>query len=187
MAVLVSDQNLPPSATRLEWPIRETRAEWDNQATRYRDLPSEITQALEAIQPYRAELPDWNSLGILHNLARIDRHRAPHGLDLCLANLRTGGDANRFEVVDAVGPGVIRDGEQIVRLRLANGLQLSPDNFDLDLEFEVDVSDVRLSLGPSGRVGRPWESLDKRLYFLIRAVGEYSDGLLINRGGPCVA
>jgi hypothetical protein len=84
---------------------QETRAEWDRQATRYRDLPPEIIEALEAIQPYQAQIPDWNSLSTLHNLARIDRHRTPHGLGLYLARLRLGVEPDLIEVVNAGRPG----------------------------------------------------------------------------------
>ena len=82
VAVLVSGQNPPPNAARLEWPIRETQREWANHAARNQALPSKITQALETIQPYQAQFPDGNSLRMLLDLARIDRHRAPHGLGL---------------------------------------------------------------------------------------------------------
>jgi hypothetical protein len=182
VAVLVSGQNPPPSASRLEWPIRETRAEWDSQVSRYRDLPPEIIGALEAIQPYQAQLPDWNSLRILHNLARIDRHRTPHGLGLYLARLRLGIDRSLIEVVNAGRPGIVHEGDEIMRVRVAEPMTLSPDNFDLDLEFEVDVTDVRESIGPSGTLSRPWGPLDKRLYSLIKAVDEYTSGLLAIAG-----
>jgi hypothetical protein len=177
-AVLVSGQNPPPNAARLEWPIRESPREWANHAARYQALPPEITQALEAIQPYQAQFPDWNSLRILHDLARIDRHRAPHGLGLYLAEVRLVVDADLVEVVDAGSPGIIGHGQQIVRLRAAPEVELSPENIDLDLQFEVDVTDVRESRGPSGRTGRPLGSLDKRLHSLIKAVDEYTSGLL---------
>lgn len=178
VAVLVSGQNPPPHATRLEWPIRETPADWSSQASRYRDLPSAITEALEAVQPYQAELPGWNSLRILHDLARIDRHRTPHGLGLYLARLRLGIDPDVVEVVNAGAPGIIEEGDEITRVRVAEGVTLSPENFDLDLEFEVDATDVCESPGPSGQVGRPWGPLDKRLHSLIKAVDEYTSGLL---------
>lgn len=148
VAVLVSGQNPPRSAARLEWPIRETRAEWDSQASRYRDLPREVVGALDAIQPYQAQLPDWNSLRILHHLARVDRHRAPHGLGLYLARLRVGIDHDLSEVVNVGSPGIVRDGDEIMRVRVAEEVTLSPSNFDIDLEFEVDVTDVRESISP---------------------------------------
>jgi hypothetical protein len=178
VAVLVSGQNPPPSASRLEWPITETRAEWNSQVSRYRDLPPEIIGALEAIQPYQAQIPDWNSLRILHNLARIDRHRTPHGLGLYLARLRLGIDRDLVEVVSAGRPGIVHEGDEIMRVRVAESVTLSPDNFDLDLEFDVDVTDVRESIGPSGTLSRPWGQLDKRLYSLIKAVDEYTSALL---------
>ena len=37
---------------------------------------------------------------------------------------------------------------------------------------------MRESVGPSGTLSRPWGPLDKRLYSLIKAVDEYTCGLL---------
>ncbi|WP_146077463.1 hypothetical protein [Rathayibacter rathayi] len=174
VAVLVSGENPPPSAARLEWPIRGTPAEWKHQASRYRDLPPVIQEALEKIQPYQAELPGWNSLAILHELARVDRHRSMHGLGLYLSDLRMKADPRYIEVLDQGHPGIIGDGDQIVRLRLGDGVSLSSDNFNLKLKFDVDVTDVTESIGPSGRPGRPWGSLDKRLRALVLATRQYT-------------
>lgn len=178
LAVIVSGQNPPPNAGRLEWPIRETAIEWGTHAARYRELPPEISDSLEAIQPYRAELPDWNSLRILHNLARIDRHRSPHSLGTYLSRLRLRADPEFIEVLNVGRPAIVRDGDEIVRVRVADGVTLSADNFDLDLEFQVDVTDVGDVAGPDGKVARPWGSLDKRLQSVIKAVDEYTGGLL---------
>lgn len=174
VAVLVSGENPPPSAARLEWPIRETPTEWKNQASRYRDLPPVIQDALEKVQPYQAKRPGWNSLAILHELARVDRHRSMHGLGLYLSHLRMKVNLRYIEVLSRGHPGIIGDGDQIVRLRLGDGVTLSPDNFDLTLEFDVDVTDVSESIGPSGRPGRPWGSLDKRLRALVLATRQYT-------------
>lgn len=178
VAVLVSGQNPPPSAGRLEWPIRLTPAEWKRQASRYRDLPNQITDALERIQPYQAEFPDWNCLAILHELARIDRHRSMHGLGLYLTEFRLLAHKEQIEVLDTGSVGIIVDGAQIMRMRVADGVELSPANFDLDLIFDVDVTDVRESLGPAGKVARPWGALDSRLRALIKATRQYTSGLL---------
>ncbi|MBP2215112.1 hypothetical protein [Arthrobacter sp. CAN_C5] len=178
VAVLVSGQNPPPSAARLEWPIRLTPIEWKSQAARYRDLPREIIEALEAIQPYQAQFPDWNCLAILHELARVDRHRSMHGLGLYLSNFRLRADQELVEVLDTGTPGIVDDGAELVRMRVADGVELSPTNFDLQLEFDVDVTDVRDSPGPTGVIGRPWGPLDTRLRSLIRATREYTTGLL---------
>ena len=177
-AVLVSGQNPPPSAKRLEWPIRLTHKEWKDQAKRYQDLPPELVTALEAIQPYHAELPGWNSLGLLHDLARVDRHRSPHGLGLYLAHLRLVVDQSRIEVINFSQAQFIDQGDELVRLRVSQGTMLSPENFDLELEFDVDVTDVPAVAGPSGAIGRPWGSLNKRMRSLVRAVDEYTTALI---------
>ena len=178
VAVLVSGQNPPPNAARLEWPIRLTPAEWKNQAARYQYLPAEITHALEAIQPYQAQLPHWNCLAILHELARVDRHRSMHGLGLYLSEVRLLANREQVEVLDTGAPGIVDEGAEIVRMRIAGGVELSPKNFDLELRFDVDVTDVRDSLGPSGKKGRPWGPLGTRLRSLIKATREYTTGLL---------
>ena len=178
VAVLVSGQAPPPNAARLEWPIRLTPGEWKSQAARYQFLPAEITAALEAIQPYQAEFPDWNCLAILHELARVDRHRSMHGLGLYLSEFRLVTYGEQVDVVDIRPPGIVDDGDAITRVRAAGGVELSPGNFDLDLEFDVDVTNVHDSLGPSGKRGRPWGALDNRLRSLIKATREYTTGLL---------
>ncbi|MGP5045552.1 hypothetical protein ACTXJR_16280 [Glutamicibacter ardleyensis] len=178
VAVLVSGQNPPPSAARLEWPIRFTAAEWKSQAGRFRDLPGEITDALERIQPFQAQSPDWNSLSILHDLARVDRHRSMHGLGLYLSKFRAKADQEQIEVLDIGAPRIIADGGQIMRMRVGEGVELSPSNFDLEVEFDVDVTDVRESPGPSNKIGRPWGPLDARLRSLIKATRLYTNDLL---------
>jgi hypothetical protein len=47
-------------------------------------------------------------------------------------------------------PLVVHEGDEIMRVRVAEEVTLSPDNFDLDLEFEVDVTDVRESIAALG-------------------------------------
>lgn len=177
-AVLVSGENPPPSATRLEWPVRLTPKEWKDQSKRYQDLPLEIVEALEAIQPYQAELPGWNSLGILHDLARVDRHRSPHGLGLYLAHLRLAFDPSVIKIIDCGRPRFVHQGDEVVRLRVGHDVELSPGNFDLKMEFEVDVTDVPEVLGPSGSLGRPWGPLHMRMRALINAVDEYITALI---------
>lgn len=178
VAVLVSEQNPPPNAARLEWPIRITPKEWRDQAKRYSDLPFEVREGLEAIQPYQAQYPEWNSLRILHDLARVDRHRSPHGLGLYLSHLRLFADQDKVAVVDPGRPGIIHEGGEILRLRLGQGVVLSPENFDLNVEFDVDVTNVRELPGPSNQSGRPWGPLHMRMRSLIKAVDEYSTGLI---------
>lgn len=178
VAVITSGQNPPPKAERLEWPIRETPSQWTSQAGRYGALPPEVVNALEAIQPYRADCPSWNSLAILHELARFDRHRTSKRLALYLVRVRMRVDPAVVEVLDAGTEGVIRDGDTLVRIKVVSGHSISPENFDVNVEFDVDVEDVRASPGPSGLPGRPWGSLAARLQSVHKAVADYCDGIL---------
>ncbi len=177
VAVLVSGENPPPNAARLEWPIRLNAADWKNQSSRYRDLPSSITRALEAIQPYQAETPGWNALGILHELARVDRHRSLHGLGIYLTEARLGVRAAEVDVLYLRREGIVDDGDVVARVQPMHGIELSPSNFDLDLQFTVEITSVETSVGPHGEDKRPWGPLDNRLRALIKASREYTSEL----------
>lgn len=176
--IITSGENPPPRAERLEWPIRPTLKDWASNKDRYGALPPRVVDALEAIQPYRADFPTWNSLAILHDLARFDRHRTPKSLALYLVNVGIGVDPAVVEVLDAGSEGVIHDGDTLVRIKVASGHLISFKNFDVDAEFEVDVEDVRSGPGPKGQSGRPWGSLATRLQSVHKAVTEYCDGIL---------
>ena len=178
VAVITSGQNPPPNAERLEWPIRASRREWTNQVGRYRALPDVVVEALEAIQPYQAEFPTWNSLALLHDLARFDRHRTPKLLALYLVVFRMKYGPDVVTVLHTAEEGVIQPGSALATVRLADGHSLMPEVFDLDVEFDVDVEDVATAYGPAGRHGRPWGSLANRLRATHKAVVEYCNGLL---------
>ena len=87
-AVFSTGQNPPPLEGRREFPICSDAKEFRRQAKRRLfDLPVEIQDGIERIQPYHAPpfvipLDPSNNinryLGILHELARKDRHRKLH-------------------------------------------------------------------------------------------------------------
>jgi len=178
VAVITSGQNPPPEHGRLEWPIRTSASDWASQASRYRSLPEKVVARLEVIQPYNAEIPGWNSLGLLHELARVDRHRSAHGIALYLSELDVRVESRQVETLYVAPPGLVDDGEELIRIRVAEGLELSPDIFDVNLEFDVDVSTMQEAIGPSGLPGRPWGSLDNRLRALVKATREYTSDLV---------
>lgn len=178
VASMVSGQSPPPAAERLEWPIRTTQEDWDKQANRYKHLPAPITNALQMIQPYRAQVPSLNCLQILHDLARVDRHRRAHPLELYISRLRITWDKQKIDLVHTTRQGIVQDGDEIVRLRLRDRTVLTPDTFDLTCEFDPEILDIQESTGPGGASGRPWDSLGSRLGALVQAVDEYTDGLV---------
>jgi hypothetical protein len=78
VAVIVAGTSPPPGAGALQWPICDTAEAFNKQRSRLKYLRADLVDALEAIQPYQAELPRWNSLWLLNDLARVDRHRTLH-------------------------------------------------------------------------------------------------------------
>ena len=179
VAVIDSGQSPPPNADLLEWPICLTPEKWRSNARRFAALSPELRQALEAIQPYQAEQPAWNCLRILHDLARADRHRALHFVTMYGSYGNAKVDLNRiadFEPrIGVVDPGRCRCG---VRW-MSDDHHINPDNFDLNVEFEIEMAGVVDSPHPdTGRPQRPWGGLDTRLQALQKAVVEYTVGLV---------
>jgi hypothetical protein len=60
-------------------------------------------------------------------------------------------DGDLIEALNPGKPGIVHEGDEIMLVRIAETVTLSPDNFDLDLEFEVDVTDVASRLAPRER------------------------------------
>lgn len=79
VAMIDSGESPPPKASALEWPICADERAWkSHRDRRLGALSAEIQDALHAIQPFQAQLPSWNCLRILNDMARTDRHRAVH-------------------------------------------------------------------------------------------------------------
>lgn len=177
-AVIDSGVSPPPGGDRLQWPICLTPADWKDSTRRYAHLSPDIIGALERIQPYNAECPDWNCLRILHDLARIDRHRTLSVV--ALYNSRVGLRFDERWITDVeMQPGIVHDGGVLVRFTYTGTVPLGREHIDGDFEFEVDVADVAESVGPAGGPpSRPWGPLDDRLRALYTGVVEYTEGLV---------
>jgi hypothetical protein len=152
---------------------------WDNhRRRRLSALSQELHDALHAIQPFQAELPSWNCLLILNDLARIDRHRAVHFVTSFASHGWIKHDRNLVQNVE-VFPGSVADDGTLARFTRLGDFDLSPDNLDGNHEFEVEVAGVELGPGPNTTDSvRPWGDLEKRLRALHRAVIEYGYGLI---------
>ena len=178
VAVIDSGQRPPPNADKLEWPICLSADAWSRQARRYNALSARIRDALEGIQPYRAECPEWNCLRILHDLARVDRHRAMHFVTLYTSYGNATVDLNRIADFE-VRLGEADDEVVIASFRRLSDEPLDPEWFDFNVELDVDVAGVIESPHPTtGVVQRPWGSLSQRMRALHRAVLEYTHGLV---------
>ncbi len=127
---------------------------------------------LERIQLYQAQRQDLNCLGMLNNLARIDRHRAVHLVGACVVE---GGLAVKAPTGSVITTGsrvqrpVIDEEGQIATFVVdpwapGQQVQLYPD-----LVLEVEIAEMAAD--------RPWGSLANRLKALHKAVTEYTTGL----------
>lgn len=179
VAVLESQRTPPPKAERLEWPICLDENGWrDTARRRLSTLSPEVRGALAAIQPFMAESPDWNCLRILHDLARVDRHRTAHLTATFLANATAAVDRTQIADLD-VRVGVVGEDRIVATFRKLTPGPLRREDLDLGFSFEVEMAEVVDSPHPvTGVPQRPWGSLDKRMYALLRAVVEYTEGLV---------
>lgn len=64
----------PPDETLLQYPIYDSEQAWNNNLRRLRHLLPHHVDMLERMQPFRSN-KEANYLGVINNLARIDRHR----------------------------------------------------------------------------------------------------------------
>jgi hypothetical protein len=171
VAVIYSGQNPPPGASQLQFPIYSTPAEWGRNLYRLKHLSDDHRQMLERIQPYQAQRQDLNCLGMLNDLARIDRHRTVHLVGACVVE---GGLA-----VKAPAGSVITESRRVERPVIDEGhiatfvvdpwspgqqVQLYPD-----LVLDVGIAEMAAD--------RPWGSLANRLKALHKVATEYTTGL----------
>jgi hypothetical protein len=179
VAVIESQQRPPPSAERLEWPICLSERSWaEHVRRRLTTLSPAVQRALANIQPFMAEWPEWNCLWILHDLARIDRHRTAHLTAPFLANAKAAVDTEHIADLDVQLGIVPEDGIVATFSKLTPG-PVRPQDLDLDFTFDVEIAEVTYSPHPeTGRPQRPWGALDERTKALVRAVTEYTEGLV---------
>lgn len=178
VAIIDSGMNPPPGAAKLQWPIAVTPKEWGENKKRLQHLSPHLIAALHRIQPFQAEWPEWNCLRILHDLARLDRHRSPHELGMWLEEVK--GTYDKEAIRDlAVMEGPVGDDGIVVTFTKVSPEELSPQMLSLHIVLGVDVQGLELSPHPdTGKPSRPWGPLDNRLRGMCKAAEEYAEGLL---------
>jgi len=169
-------QDPPPNEGRLEFPITHDATEWPNLAKRRLSaLPKPIQDAIERVQPYNnlslsseETVKSVNrSLGILHDLARKDRHRRLHVVGSCSLGLNpqfllpVGTALEWLEILPA---SVLENGSVLAKFRLkgyTSGQQISV-NPQLKTNFGCTEPPVPC---------HPTDTFDRRLVEMINAVG----------------
>jgi hypothetical protein len=134
-----------------------------------------LVECLEGIQLYQAELPAWNSLRLLNDLARVDRHRALHLVTMVTVESTVVAD-NTVVRNPELNIGDLDDGGVILTFEYHGSARLGPQH--IDGEFDVEIADVDSSRGPNGKVMRPWGTLARRRRSMHQATLEYTEGLV---------
>ena len=178
VAIIDSGTNPPPGASQLQWPIALSPKEWTANKKRLQHLSPHLIEALQRIQPFQTESPGWNCLRILHDLARIDRHRAAH--ELAMRAEKVKGTFDKKTIHDLkINEGPLDDEGIVVTFTKLGDEELTPKILDLQFEFDIDVRDVEMAPHiVTGVPSRPWGSLDNRLKAMCVAVEDYADGLV---------
>lgn len=108
----------------------------------------------------------------------MDRHRAAHELAMWPQTVK--GTFEMKVIHDLrINEGPLDDEGIVVTITKVGSEELNPALIDPDFEFDIDVRDFELvpSL-KTGRLSRPWGSLDDRLKAMCRAAEEYAEGLI---------
>lgn len=178
VAIIDSGSNPPPGDSQLQWPIAHSPKEWNANKKRLQHLSPHLIEALHRIQPFQAENPGWNCLRILHDLARIDRHRAAH--ELAMIPEKVKGTFDKKTIRDLkINKGPLDDEGIVVTFTKLGDEELTPMMLDLQFEFDIDVRDVEMAPHiVTGTPSRPWGSLDNRLKVMCAVVEDYAEGLV---------
>jgi hypothetical protein len=179
-AVYATKQDPPPDEGKLEFPITTNPKEWPSLAKRrLSDLPTPIQEAIERIQPYNNQsLPPEEliksvnrSLGILHELARKDRHRRLHvvgswPIDIKpVFTLPEGVIVDRLEVKP---PAILKEGTVIAKFHLTGLGSGAGAHINPQLRTNFGCNEPPTACDPS-------DTFDRRLAEMINSVAGVID------------
>lgn len=175
-AIYATKQDPPPDEDKLEFPITNDPKKWPDVVNRRLSaFPISIQNAIERVQPYNDQsLPPQEmvksinrSLGILHDLARKDRHRKLHVVGSWPIDLDPQFKLPEGVMVDllhVLPPSVLREETVMVKFHLKGlrrGTQVSV-NPQLRTNFGCDEPPAPCD---------PSDTFDRRLTEMINAVG----------------
>lgn len=174
--IYATKQDPPPDEGKLEFPITTDPNEWSSLAKRRLSaLPTHIQDAIERVQPYNNQtLPPEEtirsinrSLGILHDLARKDRHRKLHVVGswpLDMEPIFQLPDGASVDSVEVLPPAVLQDGTVMANFHISG--------FASDMEVSINPQ-LRTNFGCNEPPAacHPSDTFDRRLAEMINAVG----------------
>jgi hypothetical protein len=174
-AAIYATQDPPTNEGAREFPITENLDEWPKLRDRRLDgLHVDIQNAIERVQPYHAKnlspeqcLKDiGRHLGILHNLARKDRHRRLHVVGSWpydLAPAFTLPPGATVESIEIQKPSVLADGVILAKFRIKNLPRANEAFVNPRLRTNFGCSESPVSCHPE-------DTFDNRLAQMINAV-----------------
>lgn len=152
-AILQSGQNPPPNEERLEFPLCSSPEEFKRALWHVRPLKNSprLMEIIETVQPYRVPdiRPDQmvlnlnRTLGILHDLARKDRHRSLHVVGSWRSNMKPHlmlPDGCELDYMLVTGDGPIEADTLVARFKLSGftpGMEVQ-GNPDLAIDVAID-------------------------------------------------
>jgi hypothetical protein len=152
-AALKLGQNPPPDEQKWDFPVCPDPAEFANAVSRMKKLPGEIRALIEMVQPYNTftvtfegkECPLGQTLAVLNEWARIDRHRKLHlvGTALTSGNLRLIlPPGMTLEYCTYTEGTVLEDKNEIAQFKIANFARNSNAVVSANFTFQILVNEV---------------------------------------------
>ena len=174
--VYATGKNPPPDENKLEFPITSDPTEWPKLAKRrLAELPVGVQKGIESVQPYHSlSLPPEDmvssigrSIGILHDLARKDRHRQLHIVGSWPLEVKPDFSFPArvsLRAFETMPPSLLQEGTVIARYHL--------DGFVSGMEVGV-VPNLKTNFGCAEPpiACHPTDTFDRRLAEMVNAVG----------------
>jgi len=150
-AELLSAPAPPTAENRLEFPIYDTAARFENCPVWTGPFPEELKNWLQTVQPYNASTPtDPNTaeyrrgLKLLHDCARKDRHRRLHILGTIPVEARVGFDPPLPNAqVRFLNPNMFEGEAEMVELRISEEDWQTPNvHFNANITLNISVAEM---------------------------------------------
>jgi hypothetical protein len=174
--VYATGQNPPPDEGKLEFPITWDRAEWPGLVKRRLSaLPVVVQGGIEAVQPFKSlglspedqVISMGRSIGILHDLARKDRHRQVHLVGSWPLEVKPAfdlPDGVRVDQVETMPPSILVEGSVIVRFHLRGFVSGMPIRVNPQMQTNIGCNEPPVPCHSS-------DTFANRLTEMINAVG----------------
>lgn len=152
-AILKFGSNPPPDENKWQFVVTDNPGDFKEAMRRMKKIPSDVASLMESMQSYAGttcrfegqEFDLGNTLAILNNWARIDRHRKLHlvGSVITSGNLRIGSPVGMgVEYCNFLGGDVIESQHEIASFKIRNFVPGAKISFEPKFAFEIMVDET---------------------------------------------